>query len=202
MQSTYKAAGFIRRLLDAALPDSVHQLVNVQLVNDRTFAGSRERAPSATFVDILNLAGAGEHNVLAIRATDAGSDHPPPIINVQRLQLRSGTALDSFSWTVLSQAAFDALTVADGPDPFPAITVDSDDEVSIVAELLAIETANLPTAAGILPNMNDVDSVVRVDIQADGALPGIFSFRGVLVLVQGIANVSSFAFLQAQAVRD
>lgn len=175
--SSFQNAAWIRRLWALAQPgDPVAQYVgNVQVVNDRAYASSRERAPYAAHEALLTAPAAGTHNFLEI----GGLDQLGATLNLlHRLQVEhtsSGLAL--FCMLALADGA--ALTTATRVATTPRF-LDADPDVVPQLFLGTITTANIPASATSIPRSTTLGSTAATPT-FDQAVTEILPLPGVHV---------------------
>jgi hypothetical protein len=153
--SSFQDSSWLRRLWSLATPgDPVAQFVqNANLVNDRRYASSRERAPYAAHNATIPTGGAGVHNFIEI----GGLDLLGPTTNFLHF-LRTNTdqssgALAGFlSWNI---AAAGSLTAALRLAQTPQFR-DTDPDVAPTLFVGNVATANLPAGRTIVPKNGSV----------------------------------------------
>jgi len=146
--SSYQDASWLRRLWSLASPDKpdADYVANVQLVNDRGYAGSRERAPYAEASVSIGAAAAGEHSYIEIGGTDSFTGSARTILIHQAAAQVAGGLLHLWSTPAAITTATTARTaVALG-------TSDNDDgEITPTLFRADVATANIPAAAQGIP---------------------------------------------------
>lgn len=149
--SSFQDAAWLRRFWSLAKPGDpvVDYVTSVQIVNDRRYASSRERAPYAGHAGLMVAAGAGVHNFVEIGGLD-GLGATRNLLHRARFEVLDdmATSLNGLLQAALVDGA--ALTTATRVATTP-IFRDSDPDVTPVLFLGTIATANIPASAVILP---------------------------------------------------
>jgi len=196
--SSYDSAGWLRRLWSLASPGtpSAEFVANVNIVNDRGYSSSRERAPYAVAALNIAAAAAGEHSYIEIGGTDAFSGSSPIILLHQAgAQIAAGL---NMLW-----AAPNAITTATTARTAVALaTSDQDPDLTPTLFRADVATANIPAAAALFPGWSSAGTAVDATFWLNSH-PGLrFAQRGrpgqSLYLIAGNnAAVTFYAVWQA-----
>jgi len=206
---SFQDARWLRRLWSLAKPgDPIAEYIsNVQLVQDRSWASSRERAPHAQHALGVAAAGAGVHNFFEI----GGTDGLGPTLNLLHFARLIGAPTNmltgTFSWALADGAALTTATRAAVTPTF----VDPDPDVTPVLFVGTIATANIPAAAATLPlsdhlgetGATPVYDLAVTNVEPLVGLPFAASWDGPRNLIFfGAANELSVVRLAWQAIRS
>jgi len=151
--ASFQDAAWLRRLWSLAIPgDPVAQYVsNVHLVNDRSYASSRERAPFAMHTALQVAAGAGSQNFVELGSTDpVGVENllHRAVLEVGMSNVLTGLA----SWVIAPTASLTTATrVAVTP-----MARDADPDVTPFLFQGTLTNANVPATANVIPRINGV----------------------------------------------
>lgn len=207
--SGFNNAGWISRLWALGKPGAptTEYVQNVNLVNDRRYASSREHAPHAAHAGFLTAPAAGTHNFVEL----GGSDALAAVVNLlhyMRVELSQANQLTGLLRIALADGA--ALTTATRTAVAPMF-LDSDPDVVPALFEGTITTANIPASAEILPksgslgqtNATPAYPTAITELKQLGALPFALSWLGPrrLILFGGDAEIMEY-FVAWQAMRS
>jgi len=152
--SSFQDARWLRRLWSLAAPGdpTAPFIANVQLVNDRSYGSSRERAPYAHHSAVAFGAGAGVHNFVEIGAID-GIGPTRNLLQQAIFEVGQANILTGVVRWVIADGA--ALTTATRVAVTPVIS-DNDPDITPVIFTGTIATANIPAAAATIPRTNGI----------------------------------------------
>lgn len=207
MQSSFQDAGWLRRLRSLALPGraKADEVQNVNLVNDRSYSSSRERAPYAFHSAIQAAGGAGIHNFFEITGIDSLGPAPEKLLHRLWIQGNVGAGGQSFSIANVNGAA---LTTASRVATTPMLS-DADSELTPQLFIGTIATANLPTRFQ-LPQKETLFATAATPTVADqitwldplGTLPFALRWReNSLIFFQDQADLAWIVQLAWQVMR-
>lgn len=149
--SSFQDASWLRRLWALARPGdpATDYVTNVQLVNDRRYASSREAAPYASHGALAVAGGAGIHNFVEIGGFDrlAATQN---FLHRARFEIlvNMATSLDGLLQVSLTDGS--TITTATRVATTPLLG-DSDPDVTCRLFIGTIATANIPASAIALP---------------------------------------------------
>jgi hypothetical protein len=182
--SSFQDARWLRRLWSLAAPGDpdARYIANVQVINDRAYGSSRERAPHAQHSNTIAAPAAGTHNFVEI----GGLDGLGPTVNLLHhgafeAQM-SGVLTGIISWFLGSAGALTTATrVATAPK-----FIDPDSDVTPTLFQGTILTANLPASRTNLPRANGIGQTAATPtfatsvttVERLGALPFAASWDG------------------------
>lgn len=206
--SSFQDAGWIRRLWSLAKPgDPLAQYVsNVNIVNEGSYRGTRERAPFAMHSQLAFPAGAGVHNFMEI----GGLDPLGPtqnLLHYARIEEGQAAALTGLIQWVIADGA--ALTTATRVATTPMFR-DSDPDVTPQLFLGTIATANIPATAQIIPRSNSLGRTGATPV-FDDSVTEVLPLRGLpfaatwtgpsRLIFFGEANTMTTFMMAWQAIR-
>lgn len=151
MQSSFQDAGWLRRLRSLALPGraKADEVQNVNIVNDRSYASSRERAPYAFHTVLVAAPGAGVHNFVEITGVDSLGVAPEKLLHRMFVQLPPLAGQDGAALSIANLNGA-ALTTATRVATTPML-LEADPELTPQLFIGTITTANLPATRANLP---------------------------------------------------
>lgn len=207
--SAFQDAGWLRRLWSLAKPGDpvVDYVTNVQVVNDRAYGSSRERAPYAQHGGLITAGGPGVHNFVEIRGADALGPTTNLLHACRWEEAMANQLTGIFTWALADGAA---LTTATRVATTPMI-VDSDPDVACQLFVGTIATANIPAAAIAMPHTNGIGQTAATPSFPTGVsewlplggLPFCASWLGPRSLILfGGANQLSLYSIAWQAMRS
>lgn len=208
--SSFQDSAWLRRLWSLAKPGDplTDYVTNVQTVNDRGYASSRERAPYASASNSMIAQGAGVHNFVEIGGVDLLGP-TTNLLHAMHFEVEQSTVLTGVvSWIVQDGAALTTVArVATTPT-----TLDPDPDVTPVLFIGSIATAQLPATRTQLPRFNSIGitaatpsfPTVTTEIPPCAGLPFAASWLGPrnLMFFSETPNVVWNWFMSWQAIRS
>lgn len=193
---TWDEAGWLRRAVALAEPGNVVSspaVMSVQVLNNRNYGGSRERAPWGRSSNLVPAPGAGLHAFVEILGT--GDPKGTPIKIVHRLRASAASGDIRFGLAEPSSITFNGRLVAEPP------MRDDDREITVQSGVGSIATLNLPGTTGTLIRSATTNYVAELPPNEGLGWAITWSDTRSLYMWTSSANLNLYADLSWQLVR-
>lgn len=168
---------------DPRVPGVTH----VNIVQDSSWRGSRERGPLAQHAVQLAAGGAGIHGFFEIRGSDTMGTIPIKLLH----RLRTEVQMSSIADGLISVALADSLTTASRIATTPAMLEVDGEGVVPQFFIGSIATANLPATRIVLPRTRSVGQTGATPLFPTSVVE-LETNRGMPVFVWGPSQPPSF----------